>query len=245
MLKNMIRKVIYYEDIANSSEVYCSCKEGNNTPQRPHPSQITYFSKPRVVNNHQCPGEYNVEIGCFPCAYCGRKLIINAALNPLKNEYAETALKILCGNHILVGREIEDCQYGKTYTRSDGQTLKKGEYHMIMVRPFTKENFAELFNHGAQYCSKFEIYGISDDFMTLIRPDQYNYDKKAFEFQLTENWDENTFIQEIEKERKADKHRDFNKNAENNFVYFVIGRLCNAVDIIDLGNGSYNIIIEM
>lgn len=164
------------------------------------------------------------------------------------NEVAKRAREILSGKHLLVGREIEDCQHGKVYTRSDGEIFKNSEYHMIMVRPFNKNSYLELFNHGEKYCSKFEIYGISDNFIIRTRPDQWNYSRTEYKFELTGDWVEQDYVNAVLKEREDRKDLDLNSHARGYFEQFVLGKLDSnlgkAVDIIELSDNSYNIIIE-
>lgn len=155
------------------------------------------------------------------------------------------AKEILSSKHMIVGREIEDCQYGKEYVCSDGRVLKGGEYHMIMVRPFTKDSLAELFSHGKKYCSKFEIFCISDDIISGLRPDYANYIEEEFEFELNGNWDEEEYVKEILESRKAFGDIKINNMYTQIFSKYVVDQLHKTVDIVKLDKNSYNIVIDI
>jgi|GEM_PF-3831619 len=73
------RELIHYSEFANGYEACCTyCWQGENCPQNPYAPDIVWYDTPLVITDY--PGEFTVELGYFPCQYCGKPIKIDLAL---------------------------------------------------------------------------------------------------------------------------------------------------------------------
>lgn len=121
--------------------------------------------------------DFEVRTDRQPCTVAEMEQLIEDTaylllLDTIADKYFERkhAAKLLTGDNILIGYELED-----------GALEKVGdqEIKQMLVRPISSDSFKELWEHGKTYCSKFTIYLRAGNLFVERRPDMLNYDTKS------------------------------------------------------------------
>lgn len=146
----------------------------------------------------------------------------------------EFARDLLMQDGILLGYELEDGELGRSET---GKELVQ-----FLVRPITKKNFIDLWEHGRKYCSKFTIYLVHGEIFCERRPDMKNYVRTGDEMCIGDILvGAKRIMGEIAEHDCGHDYVERNIGRMNSRIEEAIE---NVVDIVDLGGGRYNIIFE-
>lgn len=143
-------------------------------------------------------------------------------------------MELLKQEHILLGYELEDCQLEK---------INGKEIHQFLVRPISRQNFIEIWEHGKEYCSKFYIYIKDDGLFNARRPDMLNYDGENDTMYNSE--DIMSIGKEIQTELTKRFGEDVYKHDKANLNNRIDCAIDNLIEVQDLGGGKYNILFEI